>query len=90
MNKQNNHSFDISTFNTINYRIHRGKVVILIDDGDNHLDISFPIKDGRLFVILGSIRAAVAEAMTDYLELEAYKDEPLLLISGGLNKNQFN
>lgn len=81
MNKQNNHSFDISTFNTINYRIHRGKVVILIEDGDNRLDISFPIKDGRLFVILGSIRAAVAEAMTDYLEQEAYKDEPLLLIS---------
>ncbi|MFB2935531.1 hypothetical protein ACE1B6_09640 [Aerosakkonemataceae cyanobacterium BLCC-F154] len=81
MNKQNNHSFDISTFNTITYRIHRGKVVILIEDQDNYLDISFPIKDGRLFVILGSIRAAVAEAMTDYLELEAYKDEPLLLIS---------
>lgn len=81
MNKQNNHSFDISTFNTINYRIHRGKVVILIEDGDNRLDISFPIKDGRLFVILGSIRAVVAEAMTDYLEQEAYKDEPLLLIS---------
>ena len=81
MNKQNNHSFDISTFNTINYRIHRGKVVIFIEDGDNRLDIALPIKDGRLFVILGSIRAVVAEAMTDYLEQEAYKDEPLLLIS---------
>ncbi|MFB2895124.1 hypothetical protein ACE1CI_19630 [Aerosakkonemataceae cyanobacterium BLCC-F50] len=81
MNKQNNHSFDISTFNTITYRIYRGKVVISIEDEDNRLDISFPIKDGRLFVILGSIRATVAEAMTDYLEQEAYKDEPLLLIS---------
>ncbi|WP_236739122.1 hypothetical protein [[Phormidium ambiguum] IAM M-71] len=81
MKSHNNHSFDISTFNTITYRIHRGKVVIFIEDEDNHLDISFPIKDGRLFVILGSIRAAVAEAMTDYLEQEAYKDEPLLLIS---------
>jgi hypothetical protein len=81
MNKQNNHSFDISTFNIITYRIHRGKVVISIEDEDNCLSVSLPIKDGRLFVILGSIRAAVAEAMTDYLELEAYKDEPLLLIS---------
>ena len=90
MNKPNNHSFDISTFDTIIYRIDRGKLAILIEDGDNRLDISFPIKDGRLFVILGSMRAAVAEAMTDYLEIEAYADEPLLLLSGGLNKNDFN
>ncbi|MEG5059117.1 hypothetical protein QUB60_06405 [Microcoleus sp. A2-C5] len=90
MKKQNNHSFDISTFGRITYRIYRGKIVILIEEGDNHLDISFPIKDGRLFVILGSIRAAVAEAMTDYLEIEAYADEPLLLLSGGLGKNEFN
>jgi hypothetical protein len=90
MNKQNNYSFDISTFNTITYRIHRGKLAILIEDGDARLDISFPIKDGRLFVLLGSIRAAVAEAMTDYLEVEAYADEPLLLLSGALNKNKFN
>lgn len=88
--KQNNHSLDISTFDTITYQIHRGKLVILIKDGDNCLDISFPIKDGRLFVILGSMRAAVAEAMTDYLEIEAYADEPLLLLSGGLNKNRLN
>ncbi|MEG4630080.1 hypothetical protein QUB56_10750 [Microcoleus sp. AR_TQ3_B6] len=86
MNKQNNHSFDISTFDTIIYRIYRGKLAIFIEDGDNRLDISFPIKDGRLFVLLGSIRAAVAEAMTDYLEVEAYRDEPLLLLSGSLNK----
>lgn len=86
MNKQNDHSFDISTFDTITYQVHRGKLVILIEDEDNRLDISFPIKDGRLFVILGSMRAAVAEAMTDYLEVEAYADEPLLLLSGGLNK----
>ncbi len=90
MNKQNNHSFDISTFDTIIYRIYRGKLAILIEDGDNRLDILFPIKDGRLFVLLGSIRAAVAEAMTDYLEVEAYGDEPLLLLSGSLNKNKFN
>lgn len=37
---------------------------ILIEDEDNHLSVSFPIKDGRLFVILGSI-AAVTEAMID-------------------------
>ncbi len=90
MIRHNNHSFDISTFDRITYRVYRGKLVILIDEGDNHLDISFPIKDGRLFVILGSMRAAVAEAMTDYLEIEAYADEPLLLLSGGLNKNDFN
>jgi hypothetical protein len=78
--------FDISTFDTITYRIYRGKLAILIEDGDARLDISFPIKDGRLFVLLGSIRAAVAEAMTDYLEVEAYADEPLLLLSGSLNK----
>ncbi|MGA9382823.1 MAG: hypothetical protein WBV73_29020 [Phormidium sp.] len=81
MKSQNNHSFEISTFNTITYRIYRGKVVISIEDENNHLSVSLPIKDGRLFVILGSIRATVAEAMTDYLEQEAYKDEPLLLIS---------
>ena len=86
MKKQNNHSFDISTFDTIIYRIHRGKLAILIEDGDNRLDISFPIKDGRSFVLLGSIRAAVAEAMTDYLEVEVYADDPLLLLSGSLNK----
>jgi len=86
MKKPNNHSFDISTLDTIIYRIYRGKLAILIEDGDNRLDISFPIKDGRLFVLLGSIRAAVAEAMTDYLEVEAYGDEPLLLLSGSLNK----
>lgn len=90
MKRQNNNSFDISTFDTITYQIHRGKLAILIEDGDNRLDISLPIKDGRLFVILGSIRAAVAEAMTDYLEVEAYADEPLLLLSGGLNKNTLN
>lgn len=90
MNKQNDRSFDISTFDTITYEVHRGKLVILIKDEDNRLDISFPIKDGRLFVILGSMRAAVAEAMTDYLEVETYADEPLLLLSGGLSKNKLN
>lgn len=90
MKRHNQHSFDISTFDRITYRIYRGKLVILIEDEGNCLDISFPIKDGRLFVILGSMRAAVAEAMTDYLEIEAYADEPLLLISGALNKNDFN
>lgn len=81
MKRQNDHSFDISTFDTITYQIHRGKLIILIEDGDNRLDISLPIKDGRLFVTLGSMRAAVAEAMTDYLEVEVYADEPLLLLS---------
>jgi hypothetical protein len=90
MNKQDNHSFKISTFDTITYRIHRGKLAILIEDADNRLDISFPIRNGRLFVLLGSIRAAVAEAMTDYLEVEAYADEPLLLLSGALIKNDLN
>ena len=35
MKRQNNHSFDISTFDTIIYRIYRGKLAILIEDGDN-------------------------------------------------------
>lgn len=90
MKRHNNHSFEISTFDIITYRVYRGKLILLIQEGDNHLDISFPIKDGRLFVTLGSMRAAVAEAMTDYLEIEAYADEPLLLLSGRLNKNDFN
>ncbi|MBR8839195.1 MAG: hypothetical protein DSM106950_35645 [Stigonema ocellatum SAG 48.90 = DSM 106950] len=82
---QQHHTIEVSPLDTLSHQIDRERIVLGISDEHNTIAIVFPIKDGKLFQILGDIRESIADAMTAGVRVEADDPDPLLLLSDGNN-----
>lgn len=78
---QQRQTIEVSPLDTLSHHIDREKIVLGISDEHNTIAIVFPIKDGKLFQILGDIRESIADVMTAGVREEADDPDPLLLLS---------